>query len=476
MRIINLSFVHTGTHEDPQLRPYETLVQDNSVFHLMQEETEGGTIITPNTMNNVAARMLRQSAESAGVCTIPNGFGEQRLRFMLEVELNSQGMTRNRQIIVGYTDYPGVTRGPNGQVYLDPKMRMIPNTNITLRDAQYIGDTGQREYRTTIVDNSQILHGGHIADTRSNRYWNKEETYSIRPQDVIGVQAATQRIAEHGGDVIDTRTQLNSGIRKSSRDNLVPSRYLSKAVSSLVLSHQNESLSDSPLQQVLQNAYGLTKENTMAMDQVFSTFNNKTRFLQDGDISWQEFCGIFPDADDKAMVYFADSPKEKAELSQRGDSEHWRGSGINTQFANRIMNAIPGLMSDNMMVSAFFSVTNETHDGRFQIEWKDHCRSFTTGLDMTGYLQRFEVDLISQVLVALTSNSEISINFTGMINIMGDSRLWISVGGEQVTEFTTANYADAVQSPVLTTNNDVVAGIGHDLNSLASFADFTNNY
>lgn len=469
MKVLSMKFIFTGTHEDVGLRPYQTRVTNNDIG-ILQETTQGGAIINAGTMAGLSGTVLTQAAQPEGIVQIVNGWGEQRLRFIMEIETQTTGQTRNRQIITGYTNYPGVNRGNLG-VTIDPGMELIVNNNITLRDQRYTDvATGMVSIRSVMSDNSQILQGGHAVNN-TGQLVNANNTFGLRPMDVFGNQAATAMAGNYGGGrVHDTRLTFNQGIRKSTRDNAIASRYLARSLHSMNLAKTNESLDDAPLNAVYQEAYQYSSENPLLQDQVFSVFNNRcAQFLSGGIITYGELCAVFTGLDNIVDVMFQTTAKQQSELAVRGQQQNWMGNDIGTVFATRIMSAVPGLMIENMMSSVGFTVTNETINGQFVVEFiPGSVNSFTQGLDMNQFMARFQADLVVHVLATLTNNSEINISFTSHFDVFGESRLWLSVLGEPQVPYTTASFSDALYTPMITTNLGVVGQIGHDIDIMVN--------
>lgn len=470
MQVLKFFLIETGSYDDVMLRPYTTkLDNESNAVNQLQEATRGGQIITAGALAGVAGNILTQQAQPEGFATIANGWSERRFRFYLELELNKTALTRNRQIISGYTDHVGVSNLTGSSINIDPNMQLMFNNTVLLRDTMTRGAVdGAPSYQTTVADDSQILRGGYAANTQG-QIQNNLNTFGMRPEDVFGLQAAGTTVMNHGGGpVADMRMTFATGTRKSTRDNGIPSRYLAKSLSSLNMAYSQTDTAHNPASAVFGQAFGAVREQGMYSDEFFSVLQNRaSNFTSHGMVSYLELCHILPDADHNATVFRAGSMRQQSENYTRGQAEHWGGTDTATLFASRLMASVPGALIENMMTSIFFTATNQTRDGKFVVTFQgESVQGFTQGLDLTGYLQRFEQTLVLEILNTLTNNSLIDINISVGIDIMGETRLWVSVGGEPAVEFVAPSFCDALYSPVMTINLQSVEGIGQDIDRL----------
>ena len=471
MRVLQMILIETGTYEDALIRPYTTnLSQENNAVELLREATNYGQIVTPSVIAGLASSVLTQTANPEGICAIPNNWTERRLRFFMEIEMNSTNMTRNRQLITGYTDYVGYSNLTGGNVNFDPRMQLYINNSVLLRDSMFTDSTGARAFRSTVADDSQILSGGFAANMQG-QIQDSHNTFALRPEDLMGVQAANLQVMQRGGgEVWDTRASMVQGARKSHRDNGIASRYLAKSLTALGQAYSNTDVENEPSSAVFNQAFGAVQEQKMYHDNFFATLNNRTQYQQTGSVSWGEMCQLFQGMDDVATLVRPGSTQQVSEQYQRGQMEHWYGTTTETLFASRLMAAVPGIMIENMMTRAFFTATNRTQNGQFVIQFgEDSVAGFTNGIDLSGFMTRFESTLIQEVLATLTQNSLIDIDLSMFVNVMGETRISVSIGGAPYVDYAAPSFCDALFSPVVTLNAQSIANIGDDINRLVSF-------
>ena len=378
-------------------------------------------------------------------------------------------MTRNRQILTGYTDYVGMSSIMSGSVSLDPNMRIYFNNTVMLRDSMMTSPSGAKSFRTTVADNSQLLRPDALANLQGHMA-PPQHTYCLRPEDLMGAQAANLQILQMGGgSVFDSRASIVQGVRTSHRDNGIATRYLAKSIQALGNAYTHVAHHNAPTSAVFNQAFLAFQEQQMYADQFFMQLNNRTNYQVAGFVTWAELCAVLPDADSICTVIRPSTPQQRAEQYQRGQLEHWQGSGLETSIANRLVSAVPGVMVENMLTCVFFSATNRTTDGRFAIEMhKDSIRSFTRGLDLSSYLARFESTLVGEILNTLTQNNLIDLDISVGIDFQAETRISVSISGGPSISFGGPIFCDALYTPVVTLNPQTLTDMGSDIDTLVS--------
>jgi hypothetical protein len=477
-RVLKFLLIQTGTYEDAMVRPYTLGLNSNpTAIDMLKESTRNGQIVNPGALSDVAGTLLTQQAMPEGMCHIPNNWNTPRLRFFIEIEYNATNLTRQRQILTGYTDHGDVSSLMGSTVNFDPQMRVYFNNTVTLRDSFMRAVDGSTSYRTTMADDSQILRAG--GDTYSNlqgQGYSSGNVHALRPEDLFAGQAASVSVmARGGGQILDTRSSFAMGARKSTRDNTVPSRYLAKCITALGQAYSHTDMENTPPTAVWNSAFATVREQQMTTDLFFGILSNRTQYSQQGYVTYYELCGLLPGLDDQAQYLRPGSMRQTTESYQRGRHEHWAGTGTETLYAARLTSAIPGIMIENMMTKIGFFATNRTVDGKFTIDYHENSvGSFTDGIDLTMFLQRFEMTVILEVLNTLTQNSLIDIEVNMFIDLLGETFISVGVGGAPAVQFTAPTFCDALFAPVMTLNPQYVSDMGEDIGTLVSFIDTPN--
>ena len=87
------------------------------------------TLIFMIGLAGIAGSIVKPTAQTCGMVDIPQGWGGDRLRFCMEVEITSHAGGRTLEYITGYTDTMGATLTGN----IDPQMRLFINNTVTIK-------------------------------------------------------------------------------------------------------------------------------------------------------------------------------------------------------------------------------------------------------------------------------------------------------------------------------------------------------
>ncbi|CAD5236086.1 hypothetical protein PP187_gp097 [Klebsiella phage vB_KvM-Eowyn] len=495
MRVLNFFLTHTGTHSDAMLRSYDVSVSQQNI-DAVRETTLRGAVTDMRTIamgvTEIASSVMRQKTTPDAVVSIPNGMGEQRLRFYLEIETDRTSLTVNRQIITGFTDHLGY-HDHMGRVSIDPNMQYYPNNIICLRDQITFDHTRGINTTTTVVsDSSQILRGdclvvnpgvvqppvhdvwGHQTPVRPivAGTVNANDVYAVRPQDVFRHKAATEMVRQHGGGATtDKRLSFMDGVRKSHRDNANGTRYLAKTLAAMNQAYTMDDADSNYITTLYNQAGGLIGEATIAQDRFLGMLNSGGGFTQRGFFTHQELLNHVPDAENIAVIIKPTTPTEINELCNRGNTDGWGGGDWETLIATRLSSATPGIMMESSISRIWFEGTNMTHNGRFQINiMPDHFAMMTQVADVESMITRFKINMETQVLPGMLPNSQMPVTVTAVMDWAGESRIWVSVDGRPPVPFEHANFCDGLSSPVICANPEAASHISNDLVNLAELA------
>ncbi len=495
MRVLNFFLTHTGTHSDAMLRSYDVSVSQQNI-DAVRETTLRGAVTDMRAIamgvTEIASSVMRQKTTPDAVVSIPNGMGEQRLRFYLEIETDRTSLTVNRQIITGFTDHLGY-HDHMGRVSIDPNMQYYPNNIICLRDQITFDPARGINTTTTVVsDSSQILRGDclvvnpGVVQPPVHDVWghqmpvrpivagtvNANDVYAVRPQDVFRHKAATEMVRQHGGGATtDKRLSFMDGVRKSHRDNANGTRYLAKTLAAMNQAYTMDDADSNYITTLYNQAGGLIGEATIAQDRFLGMLNSGGGFTQRGFFTHQELLNHVPDAENIAVIIKPTTPTEINELCNRGNTDGWGGGDWETLIATRLSSATPGIMMESSISRIWFEGTNMTHNGRFQINiMPDHFAMMTQVADVESMITRFKINMETQVLPGMLPNSQMPVTVTAVMDWAGESRIWVSVDGRPPVPFEHANFCDGLSSPVICANPEAASHISNDLVNLAELA------
>ena len=467
-------FVETGTYNDMVMRPYET-TPDYQFINQFNEVTQGGSSVAPSVLSGVAGHFLKPSAQVQSVAPIDYGWDEPRLRFILDVSVPSQLGPPTRRIIQGYTGYLGVNF-QTGSV--DPNMPLYFNNILTLRQSQTETPYGT-SIRTAVAEANHLLRGEYQPGQgwANPHYSGPDMNWTMRPEDVFTTMGRSVLTGMHD-DVTDLRNSFaDMPVKKSRRTNGSAPHYLSDVINgyrkTVDYGHHADAVD---LNDVYDNARGAVQEDGITGDYFLHILvTSTTNFGTNGFVTYGELDQVLQGLDQQAvmvpasqrMSYMGSSLADPTlfEHHTKGQTEHWGGSNNETLWSTILSQSVPSLMMDLMLTKVAFVATNQTLDGSHDVRIMD-AASFADGIDLSPYLEHFQARLVSEVLRGLSSNNHIDFNLQMIVDVIGETRVTISIAGGPEIAFANPSFCDGIFAPVLSQDSNSVDQVAHEIQSL----------
>lgn len=460
MELISLKLFQTGSYSDMERRPVVTTV-DANIMNQLSELTHGGTNISRAAIAPVASQIIAPSAIPIGPAEIRGGWGETRCRFIMEFASNGFNGARMRKIVTGYTSHMGISVQKNA---LDSQMQFFINNVIDMNDSVVPTGSGHG-IQTSIRGSDQILFGAY------DRHGSRPNDYMLRPGDIFNTassQSAVMNWAQEG-QYADLRMTFMNGAARSRRDNLNPTAYLNRllrASQSAKMTAEDDSVDS--LQYVNDQSAGIANDAPISGDTLLRELCNKYDLGKRGFITWREIMDRWPHVSTPNFikVQLFGGAHAKQALHQAGQTEHWRGNNIETILATMLGNALPGLLTDNMVYRIGLLITNKTMGGIPDVAITLPPMSLVDGLDLTMYLERLKTQILTELMPGLSDNNMRLIHIGVTADVMDETTLHISVNNAPVTVYTIPSFADNTFSLVTTNNIEHAYGIVADINNL----------
>lgn len=458
-QIKKLLFTPTGTYNDQYLRPYYMGDNvDSQVLSMLQETTRNGRQINAGTLSGIGGMMLKPSADIFTQVQIANGFGEQHLRFMMEVHSRAMGANLVTYV-AGYTNYPGYHRVDSHNTVIDPEMRLYFDKSVTI---QTLGD------RTNIIDSSHLLWGAYNPSFNQTQ---ENVAMAIRPEDIFSVLEVSSQT--NGQQYSDGRLVFADLLPKKSKlMNEVPNHYAATVLSNYRDSVTSGMGGQSTMPEAMQYAIGTVAEGVITEDPLFHAICKTLNFNEDGSITYGALCGISPELDSVTVVAGGQSQFAQT-LHNRGSTAEWNTANPETLAAISIATQVPAIMSDLFLTGVAFVATNDTYGGQYDVR-VDNYNAFAS-FDMTQYIEMFKQRLIGSVLRGLSHNSRVKFSLTGMIDMFGETWVKVSMQGGPAFDFCAPTYCSALFAPVLSYNKQHVFGLVSDFDEVSRNLDIKHH-
>lgn len=375
---------------------------------------------------------------------IPNGWGTERLRFLLEVEEDKQGIVEV-SYIQGYTDYSDLSSSG----LIDPNMKFYINS-ISIVDKIFT-QTGvkivpSRQFNV-ITDNKGVSRFQEV-DNANDRL--------IRPKDIMEDMLTIQMYGADFPNIINTTGNISCGVHTNSKVNNDPISYLSKTMNGFIkgkslssISHETNdvlrtasaNLSEPEISRVgfIQALHAITHViqatvfDARVLETMDPTIGSRT-FLIPAKNSTASYC----ETPHQSMINFMDS----------NDTCEMLNPTVENLKAASIVFSVNSMMADNLLSRIDLSLTNNTYNGQLVVTPLNGS-SLMDGIDQVACLERTCNQIELLLGPSLTDRGQTIITAYVSSELIGDTTISISVNNGPYVLFRYPVFADSTFAPVI---------------------------
>lgn len=470
MKINKFMVIETGTYNDMWLRPYQTTVNQKAIEDLAHDmvarrhsvsnkvgypDVNYSTIV-PASIAKAATGIITPTAFKTERANIPNGWGERRVRFVLEVETVSTLGTTSIYFFQGYSDIPGITQSG----YIADDMVFHINSMVCITRNQEYSSLG---YRTVdrVVCSTQYL-----ANHEYQGAYEIGQQYLMRPCDIYDGINTRHSLNELGkidsNEWYNTTKVVNRTMKPSSRANNSSVDYMSKLLTSYQAGLQEVEYGQNRWSHLDFGASLVTEESPYS-----NPFLARLGHIQGQNYSTKFYYANLQNID-PYIVHNTNltikGPVDKAKSHYAGQTEHWEGADYPTLVATILANAVPSIMLDCLITSMTFRSTNNDIGGRITtipVGFKS-----LTSADLTESVQRFIYKFDNEVIPHISYNNMELYSLHMSVDVFGDTRIDIQVGNNPMTTFTVPSFCDNLIAPVMTSEKDYYLHISNDIEQI----------
>ena len=368
---------------------------------------------------------------------IPNGWNTQRIRYVLEVESNDNGIITS-SFIQGYSEY----YDPSFNHNIDPNMNFYINsvTNV-IRTFDPINNT----WTSRPLNTYNVL-----TDLAGQQVFSELMTptkHLIRPNDV-NVVASTHDFMDGNTNVNTFNTELNGVVKTSRRSNNNQFDYINRTINSFIESKSLSSVSNST-SDLYMNAAATSTDNVINNSAFFESLRTLT-----GQITPNRFTlGVLETID--PSLRNSTTLVDNAELDVFHkyntilDTEHTEdmlNPTVTTIKAYTIVQTLNSLMLDNLITKLHVNITNATGE---LVVVVTECNSIISGIDITPYINRVVAGIKNILGPKITDNGYTSITTHVASDVLGDTSISIGVNNQPMVPYRLPSFADGLYSPMI---------------------------
>lgn len=470
MQVVELKFVETGTY-NPQYNRTYTTEATNQTLNQLSEATLGGTRINAVALAGVAGTILRPQAEvnrQTDQINLVNGWATKRLRFIAQIHYPMMHGGKIIQYVSGYTNHMGVHGAGTARASIDPSMGLFFNNSILLQEITEQTPLGPRVMRR-LTNASQILTGAnwtHLGGMGAS----VSPVRLMRPEDLLTNRAGAMTYGA-GQQMIDMRQSFGPArpYAKSRYSNGSASQYLARTMDGQIKALQQADYQDDA-STIMGNASGIVREDTVAQDNFMAWLSQKGLLSGNGYVTWGELCHADPSVDHVAEFYIGGEAQQMQLEPQHqvGQTAEFHQATHETVFANILAQSLPAALLDCMITKAQFRATNRIAQSQIAMGQSPHTVVFEglfglTEIGIEQHAQRLMALMVNQILPDVSMNGMIDYEIHASVDVFGETRLRIAVGGQRPYDFVVPSFCDNLMAPIITTKVGALDALASDI-------------
>jgi hypothetical protein len=300
-----------------------------------------------------------------------------------------------------------------------------------------------------------------ICDANWAGVMQQQQTYMMRPEDIINYKSINHILPGLGNNTVDSRHLVQSNASTSSTNNGLAHNYAASIINSHVKSFMaaGNSATDT---QILGEARKLVPES-MENPLLTALATMRGSGVLGNVFTIRELMSLDPNTDHVTMFM----PLEAADLQrvhQVGQTENWDGSDQHTVAATVLAQAVPSIMSGLMIRAISFSSTNSNITGEIHT-------TVTNSIDfdkqnVAARVQAFIMRLNNEVLYDMCFGNGIQYFVDVYADLLGDIRIMIGLDGKMPQDYAYPLFCSAMLSPVLTNQLTIATNTSENFSQL----------
>lgn len=466
--------IGTGTYQPLQLRPYVgNLTQ--TALQIFMEKTNQGVNVNAGTLAGIGGYILAPSVAPTGQIAMPGGFGQERVRWFMVVQIVRPGNFHpmpSYQIIAGYSDTPEIDFN---QGLVSPDLALRINSVTTVRQLA--------NQDVVVEDTSHLIYqmpnfAAALGMAPPNGDFTAPRMQTLMPEDIMSFIGSGSIGGSFGGDGIDGRGQnMMAPVIKSRRTNGLATNYLDMSLNAYTNAVLAPDYQSADAFEMASYARGRVAENTVSSDQFIMMMRTRTNYDACGFLTYRDLCTLLPDADMKCQVFDNRFNPQAASgatgpvqfgSNTAGNFVDWSNQMPETLFATRIIHTVPAIMSTLSLTYIQIIATNRTVDGsECKIDYYQP-NSPIPALNLNPFLRRLTERLVVEVFRDLSLHGQIDYFVSIVIDVFGDTFVRVSLNGGPEIDYNMPSFSDALALPVLATNQQPLQSIAHTLQHITT--------
>ena len=405
---------------------------------------------TPETYRDLTG-IIRPSDFPTSMVPIVNGWGTERLRYILTLRVDMDGI-QQLYYVQGYTDY----HDPVNSGALDENMSFVINSITVVNEVR----TPQGIQHVVVQSNNVVFNP--LTNATHMQGMSQSEYVTARPEDIFnGVQVI------NAGDenIIDTRPGLTADPVAMARGLSSPTNYMSVLINSWVAAAATTDIGYG-VTDTYSAARATASSGSLIHNPLLSKLADITGSYHVTGFTMSDLIQIDPDTVHKTKYFSKPENTSVGMIGMGGEAEHWDNTSVLTSTANHVTSILTGIMMDHMCGNLSFVSTNKNGQPVTQILTKSYNIKTSVMQQDMAILSKIETSIVPVV----SKNNNVVYELSVSADAFGDTWIDISMGNEPMTRYCNPSFADSLTSNMVMPSRDMYNGLVTGMGDLLTAA------
>lgn len=424
--------------------------------------------VNPNEIAYNTPNVVTLNSTPYAQANIVNGWGIERIRFLLEVE-SYLGELAIISYVQGYSDYNDVSYAG----HIDPNITYYINSIITV-NRQCDPVTGAIIVRP--VSSFNVLSNNNPISDIDILYSDNQDVL-VRPYDIYTSLFTQSQYANNSTTVRNISQQHNPGsaAKLSKRDNANPVKYFSNIVNAYASAQLAADMSYD-MTDILKGARTNVNDGDYYSLPLIQALFNLTGDLTPTRFRLSDLEQLDPSLQHKTIYIKRDNLSVISNIASNNILETndtmdaYQPTIINTK-ACYLNSVIPSIMIESFITDMTISISNNNIDGKVIITpW--NFNSFINDIDITHYMDRVIAKIEQLVIPYITDNNLSIVEILLTSNVFGDTTISININNSGPVVYRFPTFCDSLFAPVISSfsNSELIK---EDVNNIID-SNFNN--
>lgn len=459
----DLTYLPMGNHHPVYKRPYIVNATKQAVDTISERmyDTKSGKV-TPTIIGDMTGNIIQPSAVPQASVINRDWVSTQRYIFVLKVKTFDMMGTEINSYIQGYTDYNGITNTGN----IDGNMVHFINNVI---------ETTEMVIQTPL---------GIIRKEKLYKIYNvfsaieSNDLFTQRPCDVLEninmLNMANIMDSQVGISSFSYNNMINpfnSNMVSSTVDNNITTEYLSKILTTGLLSNKSKEIHIGSYEVAEQDSINTRVPEPSINDNRFIRYISAMagyKTVRDR-FNFQQLMNIDNTIYNRFKVINLNKDFVNPMLAQTPEvGDYWEGQDPVTIKAYSLIENSVSMATKYGFNKLFFTASNMTNPTGVAEVFITNFGSFINldEHDFNFLLEIFKEKFVTEIFLSETNSSAIPMHMEVYIDLLGTSKIQLSYAGYPSNWYTIPTTANSLFSPVITNDKETFDYVSHNLGTV----------